>query len=105
MRHSFICLVNRSLIPTAICGRSLSTSKTMISIENLNVEGTIVKFSLNRPPVQSLNLELLQDLTSEFSKLETNHKVQGVVISSSTPKLFCAGLGMKSHQYQYLISN
>ena len=46
---------------------------------------------MQRPPVNSLNTELLQQLTSAIKSLEEKH-YRGFVLSSSSPTVFSAGL-------------
>ncbi|KAF0699552.1 Aste57867_9889 [Aphanomyces stellatus] len=49
---------------------------------------------MNRPPVNSLNLELLQSLDATLASLETDKSIKGVVLASSNPKIFSAGLDL-----------
>jgi enoyl-CoA hydratase/carnithine racemase len=37
---------------------------------------------MNRPPVNSLNLELLQSLSKAFQDLDDNRKVRGMILTS-----------------------
>lgn len=51
----------------------------------------VATMKLNRPPVNSLNLDLLTDISIAIEKLE-NDKCKGVIITSSNNKVFSAGL-------------
>ena len=41
-----------------------------------------VVFKLNKPPTNSLSLEYLKDLNSEFDRIEDNKNVNGVILTS-----------------------
>jgi len=56
-------------------------------------ESAIAKLTLNYPPVNSLSLEMCQAISSALKTIESNYpKVHGLVINSSSPSVFCAGL-------------
>ncbi|KAF4522255.1 hypothetical protein B566_EDAN009099 [Ephemera danica] len=46
---------------------------------------------MQRPPVNGLNLELLQDLSSAFQQLEDDRS-RGMILTSSSSTVFSAGL-------------
>ncbi|CAI5713491.1 unnamed protein product [Hyaloperonospora brassicae] len=47
---------------------------------------------LNRPPVNSLNTALIQELDTTIQELEADKSVRGLILASSTAKVFSAGL-------------
>ncbi|CEG38231.1 -trans-enoyl-mitochondrial precursor [Plasmopara halstedii] len=49
---------------------------------------------MNRPPVNSLNTPLLKELDATIKKLEDDKSVRGVILASSNPKIFSAGLDL-----------
>lgn len=51
----------------------------------------IATVTLQRPPVNSLNLELIEQLTSALQTIEDN-KSSGMILTSSSPTVFSAGL-------------
>eukprot|EP00057_Strongylocentrotus_purpuratus_P024520 XP_011678994.1 PREDICTED: enoyl-CoA delta isomerase 1, mitochondrial isoform X1 [Strongylocentrotus purpuratus] len=54
---------------------------------------------MNRPPVNSLNTEFLQELTANIEELESDRHMQGLIITSACPKIFSAGLDI-TEMYQ-----
>ena len=47
---------------------------------------------MNRAPVNSLNVALLQDLTNTIVSLQDDKQMHGMILASHTPKIFSAGL-------------
>jgi len=47
---------------------------------------------MNKKPVNSLNLDMLTELTIALDKLESDNRCNGLVITSAVPKIFSAGL-------------
>jgi len=70
--------------------RSLSSFK-MINIEETDKGYYIM--DLNRKPVNSLNLELLQEMNIAIKELEADKKCRGAIITSKLPA-FSAGLDL-----------
>ncbi|XP_053606850.1 enoyl-CoA delta isomerase 1, mitochondrial-like [Plodia interpunctella] len=58
-----------------------------LSVDN---EG-IATLTLQRPPVNSLNLDLLQDIDKALDEV-TKNKAKGMILTSSAPTTFSAGL-------------
>ncbi|KAL0891888.1 hypothetical protein ABMA27_015143 [Loxostege sticticalis] len=69
--------------------KSLSTTGqlTDLTVDN---EG-IATLTLQRAPVNSLNVELLQELTTVLGQVEKD-KAKGLVLTSASPSVFSAGL-------------
>ncbi|XP_063827816.1 enoyl-CoA delta isomerase 1, mitochondrial-like [Ostrinia nubilalis] len=76
----------RRILPTA---RSLSSKGplTDLSVDN---DG-IATLTMQRLPVNSLNLELLQELSKALDEVGKN-KSKGLIIASASPTVFSAGL-------------
>ncbi|CAI5745706.1 unnamed protein product [Peronospora destructor] len=76
--------------------RSALTSRTFVSSsEQLVLVEKKDKYAilrLNRPPVNSLNTALIQELDATIKKLEDDKSVRGLVLASSNQKVFSAGL-------------
>ncbi|CAL1271248.1 unnamed protein product [Larinioides sclopetarius] len=58
---------------------------------HVNCKNGTARLVLQKPPVNSLNLEMLQKLTSTIKDLERK-KMRGIIITSDSTKVFCAGL-------------
>lgn len=69
--------------------RSLSSTASLVSVE-VNDKTGIATVTLQRPPVNSLNLELLSDIRYNLTELGKN-KSRGAIITSAF-KTFSAGL-------------
>lgn len=92
-----------NLISTRFIGRTASqfnriASRCMSSGANnglvsvdLNEKTGISVVTLNRPPVNSLNLELLKDIASTLDDLESSRS-RGMILTSSSKTVFSAGL-------------
>lgn len=48
--------------------------------------------TMNRPPANTLSLEMNQALSHSIKTIEANPKIQSVILSSSNPKIYSAGL-------------
>lgn len=56
---------------------------------------TIAHLSINRPPVNSFDVTLVSDFTATFKELANSREVQAVVVKSSLPTVFSAGIDFK----------
>ncbi|XP_060520511.1 enoyl-CoA delta isomerase 1, mitochondrial-like [Cylas formicarius] len=70
--------------------RCLSSSSKLVGLE-INDQNGIATVSLQRPPVNSLNLDLLSDFLTTLTELESN-KCRGAILTSSYSTVFSAGL-------------
>ncbi|XP_041062748.1 enoyl-CoA delta isomerase 1, mitochondrial isoform X3 [Carcharodon carcharias] len=52
----------------------------------------VAVIQMKKPPVNSLNLEFLTEFAINMEKLEMDRECRGVVLTSSIPKIFSAGL-------------
>lgn len=62
----------------------------MVSVSKDDKTGTAT-LVLQRPPVNSLNLELLQEITAAIKNMEKD-KCRGFILASNSPTVFSAGL-------------
>ncbi|CAB3220551.1 unnamed protein product [Arctia plantaginis] len=69
--------------------RAMSSSGPLTGLEVDN-EG-IATLTMQRPPVNSLNLELLQNLSKAFDEVSKN-KCKALILTSNSPTVFSAGL-------------
>jgi len=74
--------------PTAV--RAMSTAGKLTTIE-VNDKTGIATLTMNRPPVNGLNYELLRDIHSSIDEIEGN-KSRGLILTSSSKTIFSAGL-------------
>lgn len=51
----------------------------------------IATVTMNKPPVNSLNLEFLDEINTQLNKLQKD-KIRGMILTSGLQKVFCAGL-------------
>lgn len=67
-------------------------SHTMLqsTIDNKSGVATMV---LNKPPVNSLNLEFLDEIKTHLNQLQ-NDKARGIILTSGLQNIFCAGLDL-----------
>ena len=72
-------------------GRRLAS--TLVQVERTS--SPIATLKLARPPANSLSLELMAELRSSLADLEADPEVRGIVLASSNPKIFSAGLDLK----------
>lgn len=60
------------------------------------IHGPVAVITLTAPPVNALNVPLLDDLLSALSRAGTDEGVRAVVLASGVPRYFCAGLDIKA---------
>jgi len=94
LRSTANCIHHRFTCPP----KSLFSTSEIGYDENLvqtKVNGGTATLTLSRPPVNSLSLELCQSISGAVNFLETQYpNLQGVVIKSSNPSVFSAGLDL-----------
>ena len=77
---------------------SMTPYSTASSDELLHVtrkpldEYTVVHISFNRPPVNSFNMQLTLEFISKFRKITQSDDVHAIILKSSLPNIFSAGL-------------
>lgn len=74
----------------ATVSRSFLTSSNGLVDTSLN--GNVATISLNRPPVNSLSLEMCTDISEAIKGIEKEKKVQAVILKSTNPAILSAGL-------------
>jgi enoyl-CoA hydratase len=58
------------------------------------VRDHIARVTLNRPPVNALNLEMIRAVVTALRRAATDDGVRAVVLASAAPQRFCAGLDL-----------
>lgn len=71
--------------------RHQSTASNDLVLVNVNDKTGVATVTLNRAPVNSLNLELLTAISKTLDDLQ-NNKSRGMILTSSSPTVFSAGL-------------
>ncbi|XP_013098387.1 enoyl-CoA delta isomerase 1, mitochondrial [Stomoxys calcitrans] len=74
---------------TAVTTRSMSASK--FTTVDVNDKSGIAILTMNRPPVNGLNLDLLSDIHKSIDEIESN-KCRGLILTSASNAVFSAGL-------------
>lgn len=55
---------------------------------------SVAEITLNHPPVNALSIPMLDEILTAFTNAKNDNDVRAVIISSSIPKRFCAGLDL-----------
>ena len=74
-----------------------SAASSMFTVENEQLRScgsTITNIVLNHPPVNSLNASFTSALTQALRNIEASKDVKAIIIKSSLPNIFCAGLDL-----------
>jgi enoyl-CoA hydratase len=61
---------------------------------NYDVVDSIAEISLQRPPVNALNLEMIREIVDAVNRAAEDPKVRAVIFASNVPRRFCAGLDL-----------
>lgn len=71
--------------------RRLMSTATKLTTVEINDKTGIATLTMNRPPVNSQNVQLLLDLQTSISEIE-NNKSRGLILTSASSNVFSAGL-------------
>lgn len=70
-----------------------STSSTDdLVLTNVDDDAGIAILTMNRPPANSLSLEMNEAICTAIKNVEANPKIQSAILASTNPKIFSAGL-------------
>ncbi|XP_055851761.1 enoyl-CoA delta isomerase 1, mitochondrial [Episyrphus balteatus] len=72
--------------------RQMSSSAPLTTVE-VNDKTGIATLTLNRPPVNGLNLDLLTSIKKSIDEIE-NNRSKGLILTSSSKTIFSAGLDL-----------
>jgi len=61
---------------------------------NYEVVESIAEITLQRPPVNALNLEMIREIVSALQRASADSDVRAVIIASGIARRFCAGLDL-----------
>lgn len=79
MSQKILSLLRR----TEVISRQLSSASKLTTVE-VNDKTGIATLTMNRPPINALNVELLQDLHKSIQDIESN-KSRGLILTSVRP--------------------
>ncbi|CAE6458952.1 unnamed protein product, partial [Rhizoctonia solani] len=68
--------------------------KKLVKVTALAEDKSVLLVELNRGPVNAFNQPFWEELGSTFDKISRDGTVRAVVISSTNPKIFTAGLDL-----------
>jgi enoyl-CoA hydratase/carnithine racemase len=59
-----------------------------------SVAGGVARITLDRPPVNALSLDTIRAIVAALRRAAADHAARAVVLNSSLPRRFCAGLDL-----------
>lgn len=78
-------------------GRTLSSpassNPSLVQLD-LHDETGVGILTMNRPPANTLSLEMFHAMSEAIKTAEANSKMQALIVASSSPKIFSAGLDL-----------
>ncbi|TYZ64348.1 hypothetical protein PybrP1_012317 [[Pythium] brassicae (nom. inval.)] len=84
--------VHRAVPSAAAASRAALFSTAAEPLVLVEKVGSYAVVRMNRPPVNSLNTALIQELDNTIKTLEQDKSVRGMILASSSQKVFSAGL-------------
>lgn len=73
---------------------STSRSSQIVQTERCGAGDKIVRIVMASPPVNSLGLDLITNLTAAFKQAGGDQRCEGIVLASNA-RAFCAGLNLR----------
>jgi 3,2-trans-enoyl-CoA isomerase len=73
---------------------SLSSSDRSLVQLDLQDDTGVGILTMNRPPANTLSLEMFRAMSEAIQTAEANSKIQALIVASSSPKIFSAGLDL-----------
>ncbi|XP_068140481.1 enoyl-CoA delta isomerase 1, mitochondrial-like [Drosophila tropicalis] len=87
-----------TLLSPVIHRRCLSSvPKSPLTLVEVNDKSGIATLSMNRPPVNLLDIEMMNSIIDSITEIECN-KSRGLILTSSNDRVFCAGLDLNELQ-------
>lgn len=68
---------------------------------DVDIADRIATVTLNRPPVNALDAEMMREITITFRKLDGNARVSVIVLRAAGEKVFCAGADINDSERRY----
>ena len=79
--------------------RLFSSSSNEILLTYPESNPGVALLGLNRPPVNAVSLSLGAALRASLAEIKENKSLQGVILYSTSPKIFCAGADLKERLF------
>ena len=73
---------------------SRSASEDLVRVTLSTDDRKVAMLTLNRPPVNSLSMEMCQAISAAVKDVEDDSNVEGMVLASSNPNIMSAGLDL-----------
>mmetsp|Transcript_20795 Transcript_20795/g.35708 ORF Transcript_20795/g.35708 Transcript_20795/m.35708 type:complete len:336 (-) Transcript_20795:1334-2341(-) len=83
--------VRRQRLSSCFSSASSSSSDDLV-LTNVDEDAGIAILTMNRPPANSLSLEMNKAILTSIKTIESNPKIQSTILASSNPTIFSAGL-------------
>jgi Delta3-Delta2-enoyl-CoA isomerase len=76
--------------------RKMSNSSSPTQLVEVQKDATskTAVIRMSKPPANSLNIDFMKQLTAAIKDAEKDASIHGFVLTSSNPKVFCAGLDL-----------
>lgn len=71
------------------------SSAAQEDLVHVMIDDSVATLTMNRKPVNSLSLEMCESISSKIKKLEKDSNVKSLILASSNPSIFSAGLDLK----------
>ncbi|XP_034046655.1 enoyl-CoA delta isomerase 1, mitochondrial isoform X2 [Thalassophryne amazonica] len=84
--HDSVCAA-----PVLVCQQRNNSTSSKINV-SLDQSSGVAVMRMQSPPVNSLSLDFLTQFSISLEKLEMDKSCRGLIITSSLPKVFSAGL-------------
>lgn len=82
-------LLNSSFVITRTCQKIVSNSLVTLTVDDTTGIGTMAMCS---PPVNSITLDFMEKFIQTLAEADQNPNCKGLILTSSLPKVFSAGL-------------
>lgn len=91
---SFASITRNNVLPVLRRSSQIQSTASLSSLVKLEEKQGYAVVSMQKPPVNSLSLEMIQALSQSLSELEKN-KCKGIILTSACPGIFSAGLDIR----------
>lgn len=88
----FKSIINNN-IPLKVKTKAI-LNNTLVTLTKCGKKNNIMRLNIATPPVNSLNLNLIQEIKNNMLELNNNNDIKAIIISSGINKIYCAGLDL-----------
>lgn len=93
-KHGLCSLATPSALARTYCTSTGTTTPPQFTTQSVDDKTGIATLTLNRPPANALNAAFMGEIERSIKELEQS-KCRGVILTSSSERIFCAGLDLK----------